>query len=276
MSAITLNYRVAETARGGRVDHPGTRRGKLGLLVAADYLHFSASAPPRARGPRGGVRPPWLRDGAGAALTGLDDPGDTGSAELEIEMPARKKTRRNRRLVRKVHRLRVSLLGIKPPIVRVVELPSDCTLGDLHEVLQIAFGWTNSHLHYFDLGPRAFGPRNPESDWEDEDDVVLDEVVPKRGAKLRYEYDLGDSWRHQIVVEKVGPPEAEVAYPRCLFGARACPPEDCGGTDGYANLLTALTDPNNEEHADAIEWTGGGFDPEAFDPAAVNRDLATL
>lgn len=90
---------------------------------------------------------------------------------------------------------------------------------------------------------------------------------------MLYEYDFGDSWTHQIVLEKILPPSPELKAPQCIAGARACPPEDCGGVFGYAELLTALRDPSHPEHEDMLEWMGGEYDPAFFDLEAVNDQL---
>ena len=99
------------------------------------------------------------------------------------------------------------------------------------------------------------------------------QVLPECGAKFLYRYDFGDNWEHVVVLEKVLPPEGGVRYPVCLGGARACPPEDCGGVAGYERMLEALRDPRHEEHGEWLDWLGREFDPAAFDLDAVNRAL---
>jgi len=160
----------------------------------------------------------------------------------------------------------------------------DLTLGELHDVLQVVMGWEDSHLHQFIIRGAYYGPQDPDDmDWdmetetEDEEDILISKIA-NMGRKVRftYEYDFGDSWEHEIVVEKTLEPEPKVKYPRCVEGARACPPEDCGGTWGYADFLKAIADPKHPEHRDMKEWIGGKFDPEKFDLNAVNRELRTL
>jgi Plasmid pRiA4b ORF-3-like protein len=109
---------------------------------------------------------------------------------------------------------------------------------------------------------------------EDEEDILISQVA-KMGRKVRftYEYDFGDSWQHEIVLEKTLEPEPKVKYPRCIEGARACPPEDVGGIWGYADFLQAVSDPKHESHRDMKEWIGGKFDPEKFSVEAVNKEL---
>jgi hypothetical protein len=105
------------------------------------------------------------------------------------------------------------------------------------------------------------------------DDYTLNEILAKRCIKFTYEYDMGDSWLHEIEVEKVGFVEKDVQYPCCTGGARACPPEDCGGFPGYMNMLEAMADPKHPEREEMLEWIGEDFDPEAFDMDAVSRRL---
>ena len=139
-------------------------------------------------------------------------------------------------------------------------------MARLHDALQEAFGWTNSHLHQFRVGRECFGV--PDRDgWGgpeviDERRVRLEEVADVK-SRLVYEYDFGDGWEHDIVVERVD--AGDEALPTCLDGRRARPPEDCGGPYGYENLLQALADPKHPEHAEMREWAGPYFQPEHFD-----------
>lgn len=91
--------------------------------------------------------------------------------------------------------------------------------------------------------------------------------------KIGYEYDMGDGWKHTILIEKMVPAEAGVQYPRCVAGERACPPEDCGGPWGYPEFVEAVQNSRNKRHRELLEWVGGEFDPEAFDQEAVNEEL---
>ena len=102
----------------------------------------------------------------------------------------------------------------------------------------------------------------------------MDQVVNGVEARLIYEYDFGDSWEHEILIEKILAAELGRTYPICLDGRRSCPPEDCGGTCGYENLLEALGDLHHEDHTAMREWAGEDFDPEAFDVGQVNRMLS--
>jgi hypothetical protein len=110
----------------------------------------------------------------------------------------------------------------------------------------------------------------------DERLVLLSEIATTAIRKFVYEYDFGDSWEHEILVEKILPAEAETAYPLCLRGKRACPPEDVGGVWGYEEFLEAIGDPTQEEHESYLEWVGGDFDPEAFDLEETNQRLREI
>ncbi len=174
----------------------------------------------------------------------------------------------------KVFQLKVSLRGIKPPIWRRVLVDGSATLDGVHDVIQAAFGWWNYHLHEFRIGGSSYGL--PDPDWDmtevlDETRYRLDQVAGG-GDKFRYLYDFGDGWEHGVVVEKVLARNDVDAVPACIGGKRACPPEDCGGTWGYAEYLTAIADPSHPSHAEMIEWRGD-FDPEAFDPAEFEDNL---
>jgi hypothetical protein len=177
-----------------------------------------------------------------------------------------------------VHILKVTLMEVRPPVWRRIAVPSHFTLGQLHRVLQVAMGWTDSHLHQFEASDTLYSDPTFELDEfdvevEDEESITVARVLPRKGSRARYEYDFGDSWEHLLQVEEVGPPEPGLVTPICLDGARACPPEDCGGPLSYPEFLEALRDPKHEEHEELLEWLGGEFDPEAFDLESVNRAL---
>jgi hypothetical protein len=168
-----------------------------------------------------------------------------------------------------VYHLKVTLLDTKPPIWRRVLVDGRSTLDQLHEVIQAAFGWWNYHLHEFEVGCTRYGIPDPDEDWgeppRDERRTRLDAIAGE-GATLRYTYDFGDGWEHRVVVEKVLAMTAGTTVPACIGGRRACPPEDCGGTWGYRELLEILADPAHPEHDERREWLGREFDPESFDP----------
>ena len=174
-----------------------------------------------------------------------------------------------------VYQLKVSVKGSKPPIWRRIQVRGSTTLGQLHEILQIVMGWTDSHLHQFIIDGEYYGVPDPDWDMEvkSERRVKLGQIVTNAKDRFIYEYDFGDSWEHELVVEKVLVPEFGVQYPVCLTGKRACPPEDVGGIWSYDEFLEALGDPTHPEHEMYTEWIGGAFDPEAFNIEAVNQEL---
>ena len=177
-----------------------------------------------------------------------------------------------------VYQIKVTLKGIRPPIWRRFQISGDVSLHKLHETLQVVMEWTNSHLYRFDIGGSHFGEPNPEYeeceiDMKDARRAKLSRVAPLEKAKFTYEYDFGDSWLHEILVERILPVEPGIRYPVCLIGRRACPREDCGGIGGYDYLLEVLEDPCHEEHEEMMEWVGGEFDPEEFDLDGINEAL---
>ena len=140
-----------------------------------------------------------------------------------------------------VYQLKIVLLGVRPQVWRRVQVPADICLDDLHLVLQAAMGWTNSHLHSFTLGERRYTMPYEEGDLEelqmqDEREVCLSERITQPKETFAYDYDFGDNWQHLVTLEKILPAAPEEKYPLCLDGKRACPPEDCGGVWGYADL----------------------------------------
>jgi hypothetical protein len=175
-----------------------------------------------------------------------------------------------------VYQFKIRLLQVHPAIWRRIQL-RDGTLEDLHVVIQTAFGWLDEHLHEFNLDGRAFKNDGIEESDDDERDVTLSELVPQYGPKSNwiYEYDFGDGWRHQILFEGFPANDPKQHYPCCVAGQRACPPKDCGGPYGYAELLEEFADPNDPDHEGFME-THGDFDPEEFDVKATNEELKRI
>jgi len=173
--------------------------------------------------------------------------------------------------------LKVTLRGVKPPIWRRLRVSRELTLRDLHHVLQVSLGWTDSHLHQFVIGDVRYGLPDPEEDFGesplDERKFRVGDLLPD-GGRAQYEYDFGDGWEHSIVVERITSlPDGGNNKAECLAGARSCPPEDCGGPHGYADLLEALANPADRRHAELREWAGPHFDPGGFDLDAINQGL---
>jgi len=175
------------------------------------------------------------------------------------------------------YRLKVTLRGSSPEIWRRVVVGAHSTLARLHDVIQLAMGWENAHLHCFTIGGRRYGTPSPD-DWTpvlDERKVKLVQVAPGRSRSFAYEYDFGDSWLHDVIVEEALRDADPATLPTCLEGGRACPPEDSGGVPAYEEKLAILARPRHPEHREIAEWLGD-FDPDAFNLEAVNERLAGL
>ena len=176
-----------------------------------------------------------------------------------------------------VYQLKITLTGSTLPIWRRVQVRGNTSLSRLHAILQIVMGWTDSHLHEFVIRDTRYGMADMEWDPlerpKDERRVRLGQLVTEENDRFTYEYDFGDGWAHEIVVEKILPLEPGLPYPRCIAGKRACPPEDVGGMSGYAHFLAAIRNPRHEEHDELLAWAGSAFDPAAFDSDAVNQQL---
>ena len=202
--------------------------------------------------------------------------------------------RRPRRTDVVTYRARIDLKGTRPPLWRRLELASDLFLDQVHEIIQVAFGWTDSHLHQFGSGPGHYGPETEHylcpfqvEDGEmgvPEEDVRLDEVLVDAGDRLFYDYDFGDGWEHVIKLEAVLARPDSGPRAVCVAGRRDGPAEDCGGIYAY-ELISAVTDPGNHDHVDAVaefeRFYGEPVGPESmrttpFDINEINETLAGL
>jgi hypothetical protein len=198
-----------------------------------------------------------------------------GKEYLDAEKPkSAKKVKPN-----KVYQFKITLFESNPPIWRRIQV-EDCTLDEFHEHIQTAMGWTNSHLHQFEVKGKIYGDPELLNDdvagieFVDSTQTMLSEILPANGKRFRfkYQYDFGDGWEHEVLFEGCPAPEKGKKYPLCLEGERACPPEDCGGVWGYADLLAAVADPKHEEHESMVEWLGK-FDPDKFDAAKATKAM---
>jgi hypothetical protein len=193
-----------------------------------------------------------------------------------------------------LHRFDIRLRELRPPIWRILEVPSRASFWELHVAIQDAMGWLDYHHHSFTLKPRG-GGRPLQIGIPDEFDADVlpgwEEPIARwfttPGDSAMYAYDFGDDWLHDLELIAIEPRARGVRYPRCTDGARACPPEDCGGVPGYLELLEVLANPAHPERDDMIAWLKGHaknyypYEPEAFEPAAVKfssaaRRLAAL
>ena len=172
-------------------------------------------------------------------------------------------------MAQKEYTLKITLLEVEPPIWRRVIVPGDISLDRLHDVIQIVMGWEDYHLHVFTFGEKRYSERYKRGDVEelsaaDEAIVRLNELVKKPKVRFEYQYDLGDDWIHELIVEKIVPvPSTKLAALTFVNGERACPPEDCGGPIGYVELLEDFYDPQDE-------MSDEGRVPQGFDPNICN------
>jgi hypothetical protein len=189
-------------------------------------------------------------------------------------MPRVQKEGRSGDTARTVYQLKVTLIDSQPPIWRRVQVESGVTLDRLHHTLQVVMGWTNSHMHGFRVPQRA-QPRARQRllpiESADEKATRLGDVLRRPKDWCIYDYDFGDGWEHQLLLEKVLARSPSERYPTVLAGRGACPPEDVGGVPGYYHFLQVMNDPKHPEHEDMMEWAGGSFDPTAFDAYEINR-----
>lgn len=195
---------------------------------------------------------------------------------LKYRKPTTQKTHNSKNKAH-VYQIKITLIDTEPEIWRRIVVSGNTNLGLLHAIIQIAMGWTNSHLHQFFADNTFYSDPDPDNEMEemeDECNMLLCEIAPEAGASFMYEYDFGDGWNHLIEVEKIS--NEGIPHPICLGGARACPPEDCGGTGGYQDLCEIIQDPEHEEYESMLEWLNGDFDPDAFDVPKVNKYLKKL
>ncbi len=185
-----------------------------------------------------------------------------------------------------MHQFLIILANTDPVVWRRIQVPESCSFWDLHVAIQDAMGWLDCHLHEFRVtidsrdsrGGRVerFGipvddaleqPR-VQPDWT----VKVSAVMGRNDLPILYAYDFGDDWQHMIMCEGAAQREHHTTYPRCVSGARRCPPEDCGGAHGYVEFLEAVRNPGHERHIELLEWVGGSFDPDVFDATSIHFD----
>ena len=176
-----------------------------------------------------------------------------------------------------IYQIHIAIKGFKPKIWRRILVKSDVLLPNLHKILQTTMGWTNVHRHQFIKGRDYYAsPSVAGFDKEttlDYRKIRLDRLVQNKKDKFEYEYDFGDGWLHEILLEKIFPIDSEIFYPLCLGGEMHSPKEDVGGVIGYANMLKILKNPLHEEYADFLIWVGENYDSSSFDIVEVNQLL---
>ncbi len=179
-----------------------------------------------------------------------------------------------RRRFDEVYQFKVTLNGVRPPVWRRIQVPGTYTFWDLHVAIQDAMGWTDAHLHEFEMNDPSTGCESrigvPDSgSWEANVLPAWRQPIAHwfsfRNRNASYTYDFGDNWEHRVQLEKILPRGKSTPYPRCVAGRRACPPEDCGGAHGYAELLFILSKPRHKQHREIVDWIGDEFDPDYFE-----------
>ena len=187
---------------------------------------------------------------------------------------------------KQIYQFKIILEDVKPKIWRRIHVPEKYSFWDFHVAIQDAMGWTDSHLHQFkimnpkDCKESCIGIPDDENFIDDSMRTVTagwKEFIRNYFSKedydcCYYEYDFGDGWIHKVELENILPATPDCKYPICIAGERACPPEDCGGVDGYKNFLKIINNPRHEEHQSMLEWVGGSFDSEKFNPQKVHFD----
>jgi hypothetical protein len=174
--------------------------------------------------------------------------------------------------------VRITLTDVNdPPVWRRVLIPADYSLDRVHAVIQAAMGWQNGHMHVFRMGDFSYGPPDPDDElgFLDERKVCLGDLAAA-ADRVEYEYDFGDSWEHELAVEARVTAEDDGIYPACLAGEGACPPEDCGGSYGFADFKELLAGPPSTERDELLEWAGGNYDPARFVLTSANTAVAAV
>jgi hypothetical protein len=180
----------------------------------------------------------------------------------------------------RVCQFKIVLDGIKPEVWRRILVPGPYSFWDLHVAIQDSMGWKDHHLHEYELINPLTGKTVsigiPNNDFDDSDKVVLpgwdqkiSDYLRGKNSSAKYKYDFGDCWLHDVILEAIKPRANDIHYPTCIGGERACPPEDCGGVAGYQDFLSIIMDPANEQYREMLNWAGGEFYPEDFDPAKI-------
>ncbi|MCP4131157.1 MAG: plasmid pRiA4b ORF-3 family protein [bacterium] len=182
-----------------------------------------------------------------------------------------------------LYQFKITLLNITPTIWRRILVPDNYNFWDLHVAIQDAMGWLDCHLHAFRIKPKhshkitEIGIPNDDR-FEDEPEILpgweagVSCFFSDLGAKAEYEYDFGDNWSHEVLLEGHLIKEKGLKYPVCIGGERACPPEDCGGESGYFDFLEIILNPNHKEYKEMVEWAGKRYDPEDFNPKHIKFD----
>lgn len=176
------------------------------------------------------------------------------------------------------------LLGVQPQVTRTFKVSSEGSMYQLHHIIQIIMGWKNYHLYQFEVDGVVYEDPRFNDECIDDNEVTstdvrklsVGEVFHAVGTSAKYEYDFGDGWMHHLELVDISNHPVQEVLPQVISGENACPPEDCGGTFGYQELLAVLKNPKHPEYQETLEWVGSTFKPEKFSVAHVNKQLRNL
>jgi hypothetical protein len=180
--------------------------------------------------------------------------------------------------------LKITLTDTKPQIFRQILVANDTTFFELHHIIQIAMGWQNMHLFEFRFNDYIIGLPNDALEDEalgeenviDADALMLSEVLSDVNETMIYTYDFGDTWEHEIVVEKIITDALDYKAPTCIAGDLSCPPENCGGVPGFEHLFNVIKNVNHPDHLQMLDWLDENYTQDGFDIDEVNTTLASL
>ncbi len=177
-----------------------------------------------------------------------------------------------------IYQIKMTLKDIEPLIWRRFQINGNINLFQLHKIIQTIMGWENAHLHQFLIHDKKYShhgyePEEFRKETLNEGKFKLNGLITKENTSFIYEYDFGDDWKHELVVENILKDQEQLPHPICLAGENACPPEDCGGPWGYQDFIEAFQDSKHERHKECREWVGNDFDPEALDADRINQHL---
>lgn len=170
--------------------------------------------------------------------------------------------------------LKIKLVWSNPSIWRRVLVDSETTFNEFHNIIQIIMDWQWAHLYNFTVGNiRIGGVQYGAEDMYDAGSTQLKELITKEKQKISYLYDFGDSWEHEILVEKILPKDTKITYPVCTGGKSNTPPEDCGGIYGFYDILEIIKDKNNEQREEMLDWLGEEYEANYFNLKEINHNL---
>ncbi|HNC22916.1 MAG TPA: plasmid pRiA4b ORF-3 family protein [Opitutaceae bacterium] len=174
--------------------------------------------------------------------------------------------------------LRLTVVGCQPRVWRRLLVRESMWLSRLHDSIQVIFDWYDYQTHAFNFDDLRYGNplRRDELTIEDDRDVSLADLDLEHRAQFTYGYHFGEGWQVEIKVEKVVALEKGTAYPSCIGGERAGPPEDCGGLEAFHDMLACIKEPDTDLGREWLEWLGPDYDPETCDPEKLNKALKKL